>query len=42
MHYWVHGWDWGWMILSIVWVFALAAALYIAVNFTNRPPGNRP
>jgi hypothetical protein len=39
MHFWVNGWDWGWLILSFVWVFALAAALYVLMNW---PPGNPP
>lgn len=40
MHVWVHGWDWGWMIFTIVWVVGLAGALYVAVKLTNRPPPN--
>jgi hypothetical protein len=41
MHFWVHGWDWGWLILLIVWVFLLAAASYVAMEFTTRRPRHR-
>lgn len=40
MHYWLHGWDWGWLILMVVWVFVLAAVLFVAVNLTNGPPSH--
>ena len=38
MHFWVHGFDWGWLIVLIVWVVALAASSYVAVSLTTRPP----
>ena len=38
MHFWVHGFDWGWLIVLILWVIALGAASYVAVKLTTRPP----
>ena len=36
MHLWLNGWDWGWMIITIAWVIALAVGFYVAVQLTNR------
>ncbi len=42
MHGWMNGWDWAWMsLMMIVWVAALAGAVYVAVKLANRPPTDR-
>jgi hypothetical protein len=38
MHFWLNGWGSALMTLAIVWVAVLAAALYLGMNLTNRPP----
>ena len=36
MDIWLYGWDWGWMALAILWVFALAAAFYALMYLADR------
>ena len=36
MHLWLHGWDWGWLVLMAVWLVLLLAAAYVAGNFGSQ------
>jgi hypothetical protein len=38
MEIWLYGWDWGWVVLLLVWAVVLAAALFAVAHFTNGPP----
>ncbi|MGH3135426.1 MAG: hypothetical protein ACRDPV_02880 [Gaiellaceae bacterium] len=40
MHFLLHGWDWGWVILMIMWMIALVAVLYAIVALTSGPPSH--
>jgi hypothetical protein len=34
MHFWMYGWDWGWLIVLFIWVLVVAVS-YAAVDLLD-------